>query len=55
MFATGNLTRDIGTNVIGTEAVKYGLMDEVGGLGSAMKKLNELIDLQKENKEGLIQ
>lgn len=55
MFATGNLTRDIGTNVIGTEAVKYGLIDEVGGLGSAMKKLNELMDLQKENKEGLIQ
>ena len=37
MFAKGNLTRDIGTNVIGTDAVKYGLIDEVGGVGQAMK------------------
>jgi ATP-dependent protease ClpP protease subunit len=55
MFAKGNLTRDIGTNVIGADAVKYGLIDEVGGIGHAMKKLNEMIDLQKENNEGLIQ
>lgn len=55
MFAKGNLTRDIGTNVIGADAVQYGLMDEVGGLGPAMKKLNELIDQSKENTEGLIQ
>jgi len=55
MFAKGNLTRDIGTNVIGADAVKYGLIDEVGGLGPAMKKLNEMIDLPKENNEGLIQ
>jgi ATP-dependent protease ClpP protease subunit len=55
MFAKGNLTRDIGTNVIGVEAVDMGLIDEVGGLGQAMKKLNELIDLHKQNDEGLIQ
>jgi ATP-dependent protease ClpP protease subunit len=56
MFAKGNLTRDIGTNVIGVEAVEMGLIDEVGGLGKAMKKLNELIDLQKANSsEGLVQ
>ncbi|PFO05865.1 translocation-enhancing protein TepA [Bacillus sp. AFS076308] len=55
MFAKGNLTRDIGTNVIGVDAVKYGLIDEVGGLGPAMKKLNEMIELQKEKNEGLIQ
>ncbi|GHH96579.1 ClpP family protease [Neobacillus kokaensis] len=55
MFAKGNLTRDIGTNVIGADAVKYGLIDEVGGIGKAMKKLNELIELKKANKEGLIQ
>lgn len=55
MFAKGNLTRDIGTNVIGIEAVETGLIDQVGGLGLAMKKLNELIDLHKENEEGLIQ
>lgn len=55
MFAKGNLTRDIGTNVIGADAVKFGLIDEVGGLGQAMKKLNEMIDLQKEKNQGLIQ
>ncbi|MFS0553111.1 ClpP family protease [Brevibacillus sp. 179-C9.3 HS] len=47
MTRTGELTRDIGTNVIGVDAVKYGLIDEVGGLGSALKKLNELIKAQK--------
>ena len=55
MFAKGNLTRDIGTNVIGVDAVKTGLIDEVGGLGQAMKKLNEMIDMKKEKTEGLIQ
>lgn len=43
MFEKGNLTRDIGTNVIGTDAVKYGLIDQVGGIKEAMVKLNELI------------
>lgn len=55
MFAKGNLTRDIGTNVIGTDAVKYGLIDKIGGIGEAMKKLNELIDMNNEEKEGLLQ
>lgn len=55
MFEKGNLTRDIGTNVIGTDAVKYGLIDEVGGIGQAMKKLNEMIDLNKEKNEGIVQ
>jgi len=55
MFAKGNLTRDIGTNVVGVDAVESGLINEVGGLGVAMKKLNELIDLKKEQNEGIIQ
>jgi ATP-dependent protease ClpP protease subunit len=55
MFAKGNLTRDIGTNVIGVDAVNSGLIDEVGGLGPALKKLNQLIDLRKEESERLIQ
>ncbi|MHC0037145.1 ClpP family protease [Pseudoneobacillus sp. C159] len=55
MFAKGNLTRDIGTNVIGRDAVKYGLIDEVGGIGQAIRKLNELIDLQKNEQDGMIQ
>ncbi len=55
MFAKGNLTRDIGTNVIGEQAVQYGLIDEVGGVAQAMKKLNELIEASKEEKEGYLQ
>jgi ATP-dependent protease ClpP protease subunit len=55
MFAKGNLTRDIGTNVVGPDAVKFGLIDEVGGIGQAMKKLNELIELKKQENEGIVQ
>ncbi|MCR6096102.1 ClpP family protease [Salipaludibacillus agaradhaerens] len=47
MLSKGNLTRDIGTNVIGNDAVKYGLIHEVGGLGEAIKKLNELIEANR--------
>src|SRR5699024_8308775 len=44
MFAKGNLTRDIGTNVVGEDAVEYGLIDEIGGVQEAMDKVNDLID-----------
>jgi ATP-dependent protease ClpP protease subunit len=44
MFTTGELTRDIGTTVIGHDAVKYGLIDAVGGIGDAMKELNRQIE-----------
>ncbi|MBO9128880.1 ClpP family protease [Bacillus sp. 165] len=57
MFAKGNLTRDIGTNVVGEDAVKYGLINEVGGIGQAIKKLNELIATQGQTSEegGILQ
>ncbi|WP_456274994.1 ClpP family protease [Bacillus sp. AK031] len=56
MFAKGNLTRDIGTNVVGEDAVKYGLIDGVGGIGEAIKKLNELIELKGgTEEEGMLQ
>ncbi|MDD2630096.1 MAG: ATP-dependent Clp protease proteolytic subunit [Limnochordia bacterium] len=44
MFRTGDLVQDVGTVLIGRDAVKVGLIDAVGGLRSAMDKLNELID-----------
>lgn len=47
MFAKGNLTRDIGTNVVGKDAVEYGLIDAVGGVKEAMVKINELINGSK--------
>lgn len=43
MFRTGELARDIGTVVVGKDAVKYGLMDDVGGLSQAVSTLNQLI------------
>jgi ATP-dependent protease ClpP protease subunit len=52
MFSKGNLTRDIGTNVVGSDAVKYGLIDEVGGVAQAMRKLRELTELKQKTDEG---
>lgn len=52
MFSKGNLTRDIGTNVVGPDAVEYGMINEVGGIGKSIKKLNELIEANQINKEG---
>lgn len=42
MFRTGELARDIGTVVVGKEAVNSGLIDEVGGLGPALNKLRSM-------------
>jgi len=56
MLSKGNLTRDIGTNVVGADAVEYGLIDEVGGIGQAIRKLNELIGHEDQsNEEHLLQ
>src|SRR5699024_1767087 len=44
MFARGNLTRDIGTNLIGEEAVEHQLIDYVGGIKDALAKLTNLIE-----------
>ncbi|WP_049817950.1 ATP-dependent Clp protease proteolytic subunit [Thermosediminibacter oceani] len=49
MFNTGQLARDIGTVLVGADAVRYGLINEVGGLGAAVKKLEELISEKKKN------
>lgn len=51
MFAKGNLTRDIGTNVVGKEAVAHGLIDAVGGIKEAMEKMNEFIGEKDEEGE----
>lgn len=50
MFSKGNLTRDIGTNVIGKDAVNDGLINEVGGVGQAISKLNELMEQNRKSK-----
>ena len=52
LFKTGELSRDIGTSVGGSDAVKYGLIDEIGGVSQAIDKLQELITAHKAHKEG---
>nr|WP_204616508.1 ATP-dependent Clp protease proteolytic subunit [Desulforadius tongensis] len=52
MFRTGELARDIGTVLIGRDAVEVGLIDEVGGLGQAVNKLKQLIEENK-NRSGV--
>lgn len=50
LFKMGQLSRDIGTSVVGKDAVRYGLINEIGGLSQAQNKLNELIKANKESK-----
>lgn len=47
MFKTGELNRDIGTAVGGSDAVKNGLIDGIGGIGQGLAKLNELIESRR--------
>ncbi|WMM26554.1 ATP-dependent Clp protease proteolytic subunit [Tissierella sp. MB52-C2] len=44
MYSTDEIANDVGTILVGEEAVKYKLIDEVGGFSQALKKLKELID-----------
>lgn len=47
MFCTDQLARDIGTVMVGKDAVEAGLIDEVGGLREAVAKLREFINQRK--------
>ena len=47
MLNTGMLTKDLGTILVGAEAVVQGLIDQVGGIDRAFEKLHALIDKQK--------
>ncbi len=54
MSQTDELLNDIGTILIGPQAVECGLIDEVGGIREALDKLEELIaeyECNKENNE----
>lgn len=46
MFKTGDLVRDVGTVLVGKDAVQEGIIDDVGGVSSALRKLQELISLK---------
>lgn len=53
MNCTDNMANDVGTVLFGREAVELGIIDEVGGLSNALKKLREMISLQ--NVENTVQ
>ena len=44
MNSTENMAADIGTILVGQEAVNLGLIDEVGGLNKALAKLKSMIN-----------
>ena len=46
MFKTGDLVRDVGTVLVGKDAVAEGIIDDVGGVSSALRKLKELTSLK---------
>jgi ATP-dependent protease ClpP protease subunit len=48
MINTGMLTKDLGTIMVGQEAVDAGLINEVGGISHALAKLNELMEKKNE-------
>lgn len=49
MLKTGELANDVGTVLFGEEAVRSGLICEVGGLSASLRKLYELIDFKRNN------
>lgn len=48
MVKTGILTKDLGTILVGKEAVEAGIVDSVGGISDAFKKMHKLVE-QYEN------
>ena len=44
MNSTDNIANDVGTVLFGDEAVKLGVIDEVGGLSQALSKLRSMIN-----------
>lgn len=51
LMNTGFLTKDLGTILVGEQAVKEGIIDEVGGIRDALNKLNDMIDKRKSAKK----
>lgn len=52
MHARDELVSDVGSVLIGKEAVEYGLIDEVGGLKESLNKLRDLIKEDEVDKNG---
>jgi ATP-dependent protease ClpP protease subunit len=51
MLDSSQLVKDVGTLLDGKEAVQVGLIDEVGGLKDALKKLHCMIDVAQNSQK----
>ena len=51
MLQTGELAADVGSVIYGEEAVKLGLIDQIGGLSAALDCLHQMIRARKEARE----
>lgn len=47
MMETGILTKDVGTILVGSEAVEEGIICQVGGIKDAVAKLHDMVDKKK--------
>ena len=52
MSRTDEIATDVGSIIDGKEAVKCGLIDEIGGLDAALAALHAMIDENKERRHG---
>ncbi len=50
MMETGMLTKDVGTVLVGKEAVEEGIINEVGGIRDAIAHLHEMVRKIKDDK-----
>lgn len=51
MLDSTQLVKDVGTLLEGEDAVKEGMIDEVGGISDAFRKLHEMIEICRKNKK----
>ena len=47
MMETGMLTKDVGTVLVGKEAVEEGIINEVGGISDAIGHLHDMVERRK--------
>ena len=48
MLETGELTKDVGSILVGEQAVREGLIDGAGGIQDAFRKLHELMKAERD-------
>ena len=51
-MSTDSMATDVGTIIDGREAVAYGIIDEIGGLSSALRALRDMCGEKKDRAEG---